>query len=118
MAPLTLQLYAFFGGVPRRVPTGDGDDVVEARAAIGRTLGELNAHMLGREFDHRVPVDIDDITAQILARMDRYTTADWERGKPSNLAAARRAMDLIAVLLRPGGSSSIDDDEDEANDDP
>lgn len=110
MAPPTQQLYAFFGGVPRRLPAGDSDTAVEAREAISRTLAELNAHMLGREPDHRVPVDIDEMTAKILERMDRYSTAEWERGRPSNLEAAQQAMATIAGLLRPGGDSSVDDD--------
>lgn len=113
MAPPTQQLYAFFGGVPRRVPGGDSDAAVEARTAIARTLAELNAHMLGRDVDHRVPVDIDEITTQILERMRRYTTADWERGRPSNVRAAQQAMDAIARRLRPGGGSSLDDEDDE-----
>ena len=113
MAPPTQQLYAFFGGVPRRLPAGDTDAAVEARDAISRTLAELNAHMLGREADHRVPVDIDEITEKILERMDRYSTADWERGRPSNLRAAQAAMATIAALLRPGGGSSVDDEDED-----
>lgn len=114
MAPPTQQLYAFFGGVPRRLPGGDSDAAVGARASISRTLAELHAHMLGREVDHRVPVDIDEVTAKILDRMDRYSTADWERGQPSNLDASRQAMATIAALLRPGGGSADDDEEDDA----
>lgn len=113
MTPPTHQLYAFFGGVPRRLPRGDSEAAAEARSSISRTLAELNAHMLGREADHRVPVDIDEITAQILDRMDRYTTADWNRGRPSNLEAAQGAMATIAQLLRPGGGSTADDEDDE-----
>ena len=118
MTPPTHTLRAFFGGLPGRVPKGDGDDAVAAREAISRSLAELNAHMLGREADHRVPVDIDAITEQILDRMKRYTTADWNRGNPPNLAAARSAMDTIAAQLRSGGDRAwadldADDDEDE-----
>lgn len=116
MASPTHQVYAFFGGVPRRLPGGDSDAAVEARESIARTLAELNAHMLGREVDHRVGVDIDEITAQILDRMDRYTTADWDRGRPSNLLAAQRAMGTIAGLLRPGGGSTTDDEDGDPDD--
>ncbi|MEM7286570.1 MAG: hypothetical protein AAF480_09485 [Actinomycetota bacterium] len=116
MPPRTQQLYAFFGGVPRRLPNGGSDAAVEARAEIARTLAELDAHMLGREADHRVPVDIDVVVARILDRMDRYTTADWDRGRPSNLEYSEEAMTTIAAHLRPGGGSTVDD-EDAAEDD-
>ena len=113
MAPLTQQLYAFFGGVHRRVPTGDADHAIEAREVIARALAALNAHMLGREVDHRVPVDIEAMATQITERMNRFTTADWNRGRPSNLEAAQEAMTTIAGHLRPGGGSSVDDEDDD-----
>ena len=116
MASPTHQVYAFLGGVPRRLPVGNSDAAIEARAAIDRELAELDATMLGRVADHRVPVDTNAIIERILERMDRYSTADWDRGSPSNLEAAQTAMSRILPHLRDGGGSTADDDEDEEND--
>ena len=102
--PIT-RIEAFFRGLHRRVPRG-GDDASQAvRGRIEKQLGRLNATMLGRDFDERVPVDIDDMALTIADRMARYTSGDWSRNNV--IDHARAAVDAIAVDLR--GSATDDD---------
>ena len=95
-------LEAFYRGLPDRIPAGSDDAAIGARRAIERSLTELNAAMLGRDPDHRVPVDIDAIVAQITDRMHRYRSSDWERasGTGSLLDHARALVGEISADLR------------------
>ncbi len=103
------RLEAFIRGVPRRVPAGSNDTAVAARTAIEGHLAELNAAMLGRDVDHRVPVDLDAMVLQVADRMDRYTSADWSRN--DFLSFARQIADELAAVLQ--GFPAQDDDEDD-----
>lgn len=107
-----LDLVAFYRGLPRRVPRGSDDEQVAARRAIEQQLATVNALTLGREPDLRVPVDIEEMAETVADRFDRFSSADWARGNPSNLDAARNALAEILAELR---TFDLDDeDEDEA----
>lgn len=101
------RIEAFFRGLHRRVPRGDSDASVAARRAIEHDLGALNARMLGRDHDARVPVDIDAMAIQIADRMDRYSSADWKRNNV--VGHARAAVDRIAAAVRTGSSGEVDE---------
>lgn len=102
------RIEAFVRGLPRRLPRGSDDASVAARARIETELAGLNAHMLGRELDPRVPVDLDAMVDQVADRMARYTSADWSRN--ATLTAAESACDAMAEALR---SAPVVDDEDD-----
>lgn len=106
-----VRIEAFFRGLPRRVPRGGDEAASAVRARIERQLGALHALMLGRDFDDRVPVDIDEIALKIADRMARYSSDDWSRNDV--VGRARAAVYAIAEDLGSGGG---DDDLDEWDD--
>ena len=68
---------------------------------------------LGREPDLRVPVDIEEMSATVADRFERFSSADWARGNPSHLDAARQALAEILAELR---AFELDDEGDEDQD--
>ena len=109
-----MDLVTFYRGLHRRVPRGNSEDQVAARRVIEQQLATANAVTLGREPDLRVPVDIEEMSATLADRFDRFTSADWARGNPSNLDAARNALAEILAELRPfDGDEDGDEDEDD-----
>lgn len=108
-----MDLVAFYRGLPRRVPGGSGDEQIAARRVIEEQLATVNAVTLGREPDLRVPVDIDEMSETVADRLDRFTSADWARGKPSYLDTARQALAEILAELR---TFDLDDESDEEQD--
>lgn len=107
-----MDLVTFYRGLPRRVPGGNTDEQVAARRVIEQQLSTLNAVTLGREPDLRVPVDIDELSATVADRLDRFTSADWARGNPSYLDAARNALAEILAELRTFDLDDEDEDDD------
>lgn len=107
----TQRIEAFVRGLPRRIPRGDDEDSVAVRRATEGRLAELNAQMLGRDHDARVPVDLDEMVATVADRMDRYTSADWSRNDV--LARARAMVGEIAADLRSVAPADQDEDDDE-----
>lgn len=95
-----MDLVAFYRGLPRRVPRGNSDERVAARRVIEQQLTTVNAVTLGREPDLRVPVDIEEMSATIADRFDRFSSTDWARGNPSYLDAARNGLAEILAELR------------------
>lgn len=116
-----IDLVSFYRGLPARVPAPSTDDRKAARATIEEQLGRLNAHTLGREFDPRVPVDVDALAASLGDRFDRYGSDDWGSGSPTALDAARAALAEITLALRsigavaPDGADWDDDADDESD---
>ena len=108
-----MDLVAFFRGLPRRVPGGSGDEQVAARRAIEEQLATINAVTLGREPDLRVPVDIEELSTTVADRLDRFSSADWARGKPSHLDSARNALAEILAELR---TFELDDEDEDDQD--
>ncbi len=108
-------LVTFFRGLPRRVPGGSGDEQVAARENIEQHLSVLNAHTLGREPDLRVPVDVEEISAQLADRLGRFSSADWGRGSPTLLDASRQSLAeiLFQIRLAKGEADDADPDEDD-----
>jgi hypothetical protein len=107
----TQRIEAFVRGLPRRVPQGDDDDSAAVRQATEGRLAELNAQMLGRDYDARVPVDLDEMVATVADRMDRYTSADWSRNNV--LERARTMVGEIAADLHRVAAPEDDDDRDD-----
>ncbi len=102
-------LAAFFEGLPRRLPKGTGELAVAVRTSVKSRLAELNAEMLGREVDHRVPVDIDAMTQMICSRIARFGSIEWARhGDTVRQAIGGLSADLRAFDVEVEG----DDDED------
>ena len=98
----------FFDQLPDRLP--GGPNAQEALERIGRATARLNAVMLGRELDERVPRDIEALSDQVASRARRYTSDDWSRtyAGESVLDWARELIALISSDLRGQG-----DDEDD-----
>lgn len=98
-----INITTFFRSLPGRVPPGSAEgERAEARARIGFFAAELNALMLGREHDVRVPADIEALSAMIADRAERYTSEDWSTvvdGR-SKLEHARGAVAAISAELR------------------
>ncbi|MEM7286569.1 MAG: hypothetical protein AAF480_09480 [Actinomycetota bacterium] len=107
-----MDLVAFYRGLPRRVPSGNDEEQVAARRSIERQLATVNAITLGREPDLRVPVDIEEMSTTVADRLDRFTSADWARGNPSYLDAARTALAEILAELRAFELDDEDEDDD------
>ena len=105
-----MDLVTFYRGLPRRVPRGSSEAQVAARQVIEQQLATANAVTLGREPDLRVPVDIEEMSATLADRFDRFSSADWARGNPSNLDAARNALAEILAELRTFDGDEAEDD--------
>ncbi len=103
----------FFDQLPGRLPSGAGAD--DALERIGLATARLNAVMLGRELDDRVPRDIEALSGQVAARARRYSSDDWSRlyAGESILDRARELIALMSGDLRGQG-----DDEDDPWDTP
>jgi len=105
---------AFFRGLPARTPKGNGDEAVAVRAALEARLAELNAHMLGREADTRVAVDIEEMSLQISERMDRYTSSEWDQfTDPIRQSVGEISADLRSVDPDTGSDNDPDNDPDD-----
>ncbi len=118
-AMTTAAIEAFFRGLHRRVPRPESAEAVQARSRIAERLATLNAQMLGRQVDHRVPVDIDAMASTIADRVDRYGSVDWNRVADGSalIELARRTVGEISADLHEaepaGGPASVDDGEDD-----
>ena len=106
-----IDLVSFYRGLPRRVPQGSSDEQVAARTAIEQQLALINAVTLGREPDLRVPVDIEDMTATVADRFERFSSADWARGNPTYLDVARAGVGEILAEIRAFDLDDEDEDE-------
>lgn len=108
-----VNITTFFRSLPSRTPPESAKD--ERGAARERILflaAELNALMLGRPHDTRVPADLERLSAMIADRSERYTSADWSTvydGR-SKLEHARGAVAAISAELRGVAPDDWDDD--------
>lgn len=103
----------FFRSLPRRVPPETAtDERAAARERIAFYAAELNAIMLGRALDQRVPRDVEALSETIADRSARYTSDDWATAHEgrSKLDHARGAVAAISAELR--GVAPDDGDED------
>ena len=109
-----INITTFFRSLPRRVPPGTAqDDRAQARERILFFVAELNALMLGREVDPRVPVDLDAMSKMIADRSERYSSDDWSvvyDGR-TKLEHAKGAIAAISAELRGAGDSDWDDND-------
>jgi hypothetical protein len=117
-AMTTEAIEAFFRGLHRRVPRSEGAEAVQARRRIAERLATLNAQMLGRQVDHRVPVDIDAMALTIAERVDRYGSEDWNRVADGSalIELVRQTVGEISADLReaePAGSTASRGDDDD-----
>jgi hypothetical protein len=114
-----IDLVAFYRRLPPRIPSGSSDGHAAARGSVGDRLAVLNAHTLGRDADLRVPIDVEEITAQLADRLARFSSADWAGGNPTMLDAARQTLGEILADIREAtddAGTGDDDPEDGSTD--
>lgn len=114
------QLETFFRGLPSRLPGAATDDGAAALEAIGLRVAQLNAAMLGRELDTRLPRDPATLATGIADRMARWTSPDWSRpaGSATVLDLARSTVGEVSADLRIAEPADEDPWDDEWDEDP
>ena len=109
-----INITTFFRSLPGRTPPETAtEDRAEAREKILFFTAELNALMLGRPVDPRVPPDLEALSTMIADRSARYTSEDWSAvydGR-SRLEHARGAVVAISAALRGAGDNGWDDND-------
>lgn len=109
-----INITTFFRSLPGRTPP---ETATEERAAARERIlfltAELNALMLARPVDPRVPHDLDALSTMIADRSARYTSEDWSAAYDgrSKLEHARGAVVAISAELRGAGDDSWDDND-------
>lgn len=97
-----IDVVSFYRGLPARMPGGSSDEAVAAREAVADHLGRLNAATLDRDHDPRVAVDIDEMSATLGNRFERFTSTDWatHRHGMETIDLARQTLAEIRLALR------------------